>query len=229
MKLVLSNYHYRPEHPGGGHLHIEAFIRQAVEAGHSLHAWDTCRHPSVRTLPAGLIGQGWQLRDADLLYVRLHEAYPRKPFSRWFTPPLRRFIPRPRLVWEFNTIPEQGTCIGQQPWEIELNKDAFRRAAPHCDLAVCVSEPIVAYVREELGIQHTLVIPNGGHLRPPAPPPPADAFNVLWAGSAYIRCNHFELLLAAARQLHAGPAGNKVRFHHYGPGTEKLADLPANV
>ncbi len=229
MKIVLSNYHYRRENSGGGCLHIEAFISQALASGHLLYAKPCCDHPGVHPLSPHLAGHWWHLRDADLHYVRLQDSYPRKKTSRWFIPPLRRLAPRPLLVWEFNTVPEQGACIGLPPDVIEREKADFRHAAPHCDLAVCVSEAIAGYVRAELGVKHTLVIPNGGQLRPPPPPVTGPWFNVMWAGSAHIDWHEFNLLAASARQLHEHPAGQNIRFHLYGHGTEKLTGLTPNV
>ncbi|MBC8008699.1 MAG: glycosyltransferase [Burkholderiales bacterium] len=229
MKIVLSNYHYHPGHSGGGDLHIEAFVHEAARLGHRLFSLPSCRHPSVHPIRPDALGQWQHLRDADVHYLRLQDNFPRRKISRWFTPPWRSFAPRPALVWEFNTIPEQGACIGLSPAEIALARQHFRHAAPYCDLAVCVSQSISDYVHTELGVARTLVIPNGAHLRPPAPHRTGPDFDVIWAGSAYIGWHAFDLLRDTARLLHDDPAAARIRFHLFGPGTETLAGLPPNV
>lgn len=229
MKIFLSNYHHRPGHSGGGDLHIEAFIGAAVALGHELFSLPSCTHPGVRRVRPDALGQWWSLRGADVHYLRIQDDFPRRKISRWFEPPWRSLAPRPALVWEFNTVPEQGACIGRSAAEIARAKDDFRRAAPHCDLAVCVSEAIAGYARDELGVARTLVVPNGAYLPPPHPPREGPALDVVWAGSAYIRWHAFDLLREAALLLHRDPAAPAVRFHLYGAGTEKLADLPPNV
>jgi glycosyltransferase involved in cell wall biosynthesis len=229
MKFVLSNYHHRPGHSGGGDLHIEAFINEAIGQGHRLFSLPTCLHPSVKRIRPDALGQWWHLRDADVHYLRLQDDFPRHKISRWFCPPWRSLASRPALVWEFNTIPEQGVCIGRTLEEIALSRARFARAAPHCDLAVCVSESIADYARTELGIARTIVIPNGAHLIPPQTTPRGPEFDVIWAGSAYIRWHDFGLLREAARLLQENSAAPRIRFHLFGAGTEKLPDLPANI
>lgn len=229
MKFVLSNYHHRPGHSGGGDLHIEAFIDAAIRQGHRLFSLPSCLHPEVKRIRPDALGQWRHLHNADVHYLRLQDDFPRRKISRWFGPPWRTFTPRPALVWEFNTIPEQGACIGRSPAEIGLARDRFRRAAPQCDLAVCVSQAIADYARTELGVTRTVVIPNGAHLRPPAAPPPGPGLDVIWAGSAYIRWHAFDLLRDAARLLHEDPSAPRIRFHLFGSGTEKLTGLPPNV
>lgn len=229
MKFVLSNYHHRPGHTGGGDLHIEAFIQEATLRGHRLFSLPACRHPSVHRIRPDALGQWTHLLNADVHYLRLQDDFPRRKISRWFAPPWRSFAPRPALVWEFNTIPEQGACIGRSPGEIALARDLFRRAAPRCDLAVCVSQSIADYAHSELGVTRTVVIPNGAHLRPPADLPPGPGLDVIWAGSAYIRWHAFDLLRDAARLLHEDPSAPRIRFHLFGSGTEKLTGLPPNV
>ncbi|HSI08171.1 MAG: glycosyltransferase [Rariglobus sp.] len=229
MKIVLSNYHYQPVHSGGGDLHIEAFIQTAVSLGHTLFSLSSCRHPSVRSIRPDAFGQWWHLRNADVHYLRIQDDFPRRKLSRWFTPPWRSLAPRPALVWEFNTIPEQGACIGRSPAEIALAREHFRRTAPHCDLAVCVSRSIADYARTELGVSRTVVIPNGAHLRPSLANRHGPDFDVIWAGSAYICWHDFTLLREAARLLFDDPAAPRIRFHLFGSGTEKLTGMPPNV
>lgn len=229
MKIFLSNYHHRPGHCGGGDLHIEAFIREAAALGHELVSLPTCTHPAVRRVRPDALAQWWHLLGADIHYLRIQDDFPRRKLSRWFTPPWRSFAPRSALVWEFNTVPEQGACIGRSAAEIARARDDFRRAAPHCQLAVCVSEAIAGYARAELGVARTLVIPNGATLAAPPPPRESEGLDVIWAGSAYIRWHAFDLLRAAAVLLHRDVSAPPVRFHFYGPGTEKLDGLPPNV
>lgn len=230
MRIYLSNYHYRAQNSGGGSLHIEAFVRHALAAGHELWSKPCLAHPGVRHVAPHLLGQWRRLVGCDLHYVRIEWCFPRRKLSRWFTPPLRGLVPGHRLVWEFNTIPEYGSCEGASPADIARQCQAFRAAAPWCDLAVCVSEPIADYVRTRFGVRQTLVIPNGAVL-PDAPRVPRrdDTFNVIWAGSAQLDWHDLNLINEAARILSDDPGAARLRFHFYGPGTESFAGKSANL
>lgn len=229
MNIALSNCGYRPDHSGGGDAHVEAFIREALVSGHELVGWPILQHPQVPTIPSSLVGTARRLRAADVLYVRLQDMLPKPTFSRWFGPIMKRVAGNPLLVWEFNTIPEQGMCIGWSEQDVLRHRAALARYAPQCDLAICVSRKIADYIAAHLGIKRSVVIPNGAYPTPPSAPAAKarDGLDLVWAGSAYIQWNAFDLLFEAARLLAA--SGSPIRFHLIGPGTEKLPNVPANV
>ncbi|PTX91107.1 glycosyltransferase [Opitutus sp. ER46] len=228
MRLVLANYGYSLGHCGGGEAHIEAFIREARQAGHTLAGWPELRHPEVTRLPTSTLGIALRLRRADVLYTRLQNSPPVPKYTRWFSRWGKRLAGNPLLVWEFNTVPEQGAYIGLDPATIAYDRRMFRQLAPQCDLAVCVSQKIADYVVTELDLPRAVVISNGAYPRErQVTPADSNRLDVVWAGSAYIGWNDFDLLLAGARLLQQ--AGDPVHFHLVGPGTETLRDVPANV
>jgi glycosyltransferase involved in cell wall biosynthesis len=138
-------------------------------------------------------------------------------------------IGSPRMVWEFNTIPEFGLLLGHPQSLVDSKIDLFRRLGRGCDLAVCVSDAIAGYCREKLGIRRTLTVPNGSDptlFHPDLPPVPQvqrhpQRLNVVWIGSAELAWHNFELMEQAARLLWQSPDRERVAFHIIGQGLAK--------
>ena len=115
--------------------------------------------------------------------------------------PYRQLIGSPLIVWEFNTVPEYGALIGRTEREIQSAIQALRRYGRGCDLAICVSSELAAYVKEKLGIRRVLVVPNGSDpdlFRPDVEPVSRvqrndRQLNVVWIGSAYLSWHNFDL------------------------------------
>lgn len=236
MRLAYLNGYYRPSETSGGNAHIWQFVRNAVALGHEVWTWPDDQHPDARHLPQGRLARWCRLRGMDALYVRvewqLAEAHARLGTAAW-----RTMLGSPVVVWEFNTVPEFGLLLGKGETAVAGSVESLRRYGVGCDLAVCVSSHLEAYVSEHLGIARTLMVPNGSdpeHFRPDLEPVPRisespGCLNVAWVGSADLPWHAFQLLSEAACLLWQRPEGRRILFHVIGQGLRSVRDLPPNV
>jgi glycosyltransferase involved in cell wall biosynthesis len=235
VKIAYVNTYYNPESTSGGNAHIGQFITNTVALGHEV--WSTLenQHPAVKHLPSGRLARLQGLRSMDVIYTRI-EWFPPGP-ARWAIPPYRNLLGSPLTVWEFNTVPEFGLLRGASQAAVAEAITNFQRYGAGCDLAICVSETLTGYARDQLGLKHVLTVPNGSDpdlFRPDCSPVRRVQFDssdlkVLWMGSAYLPWHDFELLRNAADYLWETHKRYEVSFHIIGQGLEKLRDMPPNV
>ena len=142
------------------------------------------------------------------------------------------------MVWEFNAPPEFALLLGSTEASVAQAIQAYRRHGRDCDLAICVSESLARYVKDTLGIDRTLTVPNGSDpdlFRPDAAAVDRVArvdarLNVAWIGSLHIAWHDVALLRATARLLWERGDGQRVAFHLVGlGGTGLMRDMPSNV
>jgi glycosyltransferase involved in cell wall biosynthesis len=197
--------------------------------------WPGKAHPAAKELPHGKLSRIRQLREMDAIYVRVEHDLPNA--CTWTRGPMRSLLGSPLFVWEFNTVPEYGEYRNCSPAEIQKTIAGFRHFGQACDLAICVSAHLADYVKKNLHISRTLVVPNGSDpdlYTPTAPPVKRvtksnDQFNVLWIGSAYVAWHNFKLLGDAAQILHDRGNPQNVVFHLLGQGMNAMRDMPPNV
>jgi len=141
------------------------------------------------------------------------------------------------MVWEFNTLPVSLSANGNAD-SAARNLAQFKRYAPGCDLAVCVSDWLAGFVSTELNIRRCLVVPNGSDpqmFRPDVVSPvervrrSEQGINVVWMGSARLEWHNFSLLRDAARLLYERPLAHPVEFHLIGESPPDRGELPPNV
>lgn len=236
MKIAYANTYYRKNHTGGGHVHMEQFVSNAVALGHQIWTWPNNEYPNAKIVPTSFFSFVRTMRQIDVLYVRLE----RKPSNicKWTLPPYRLVYGFPLVVWEFNTIPEEGLSRGQTEDDVESYIQYFKHYGRGCDLAVCVSRAAAEYVQKKLGIRRVMIVPNGSDptlFHPDAPiirrmSPFQDQFNVVWIGSAGIEYHDFEILRKAAQLLWDHRDDKSINFHIIGGGLSgKMGDMPPNV
>lgn len=235
MRIAFANARFRPSANEGADAHVGQVVANAHALGHGVWMWPPHVHPDATALPAGRIARLRLLRTMDVLYTRVQHdvAHP----LTWAIGPKRALLGNPLVVWEFNTVPEYGEYRGMNAAQIRNEVNKFRRYGRGCDLAVCVSEPLAGYVRNNLGIRRTITVPNGSDpdlFRPDVAPVARlrkgeDVFNVLWIGSAFTAWHNFKLLADAARIIHAGGNPMNILFHIIGPGMDQMRDMPLNV
>src|SRR4051812_24746600 len=209
MKVAFANAKFRTSANEGADAHVRQVAANAAAIGHEIFMWPPHVHPAAKALPKGRFARLRALRSMDVIYTRVQHDVA-KPMT-WTVGPKRALFGNPLFVWEFNTVPEYGEYRGMTPQQIKAEVELFRRYGRGCDLAVCVSQHLADYVKQNPGIGRTLPFPNGGApaLSPPAAPPVArvrkggDAFNVLWIGSAFTAWHNFDLLARAAKIVHA--------------------------
>lgn len=235
MRLAYPEGYYLQDRPSGGNAHIGQFITNAVALGHEVWTWPLDEHPDARRMPTTRMGRLMALRRMDAIYVRVEWSPPGA--CRWTSAPRRHLMGSPVNVWEFNTVPEQGLDLGRPESEIQKAINEFRQYGRGCDLAICVSNALTEYVRDNLGIKRVLTVPNGSDpdlFRPDVPPvfrvqTNPNLLNVVWMGSANLAWHNTELLREAAQLLWERGEGDRVVFHIIGPGLKRMCDMPPNV
>jgi glycosyltransferase involved in cell wall biosynthesis len=236
MKLAYANARFRRDSCDGANAHVRQFVQNAVALGHEVFMRRGGCHPLASTLPARLWPRALQLRRMDLVYVRVEHAV--VPPCTWSMGPIRKLLGDPAMVWEFNTVPEFGAYCGLSDRQVRDNIEGFRHFGGGCDLAVCVSEQLADYVENNLGINRTLVVPNGSDAdlySPTAPivdrlaPRDPAVFNVLWIGSASIGWHNLDLLGNAAAIIWRRGNPRNIAFHLIGGGMARMRDMSPNV
>lgn len=236
MRIAYANAFYKLGDAGGGNAHVRQFIENGIALGHEIWAWPGNQHPAVHPLPSSNLGLAKTLRQMDALYVRI-ERTPPSP-CRWAVPPHRLIYGFPVVVWEFNTIPEYGLLRGRSERDVQTAIDGFRTYGRGCDLAICMTDTLADYVRDNFRIQRILIVPNGSDpdlFHPDVSPvsrlsPFTDKFNVLWMGSADISWNDFAMLRETAQLLWHRSDGQNIAFHIVGAGLiGMMGSMPPNV
>jgi glycosyltransferase involved in cell wall biosynthesis len=235
MKVAFANAKFRTSANEGADAHVRQVAANSVAIGHEMYMWPPHVHPATKALPNGRLARLKVLRSCDVIYTRVQHDV-QKPLT-WTLGYHRALLGNPLFVWEFNTVPEYGEYRGMWPQQIRQEVEKFRYYGRGCDLAVCVSQHLADYVRNNLGIERTITIPNGSDpdLYTPAAEPVArvrkapDVFNVLWIGSAFTAWHNFGLLAEAAKIVHQRGNPTNIVFHIIGPGMDQMRDMPPNV
>lgn len=235
MKIAYLNARYNKGHTGGGSVHVEQFVQHTLELGHEVWMWQKGL-PEIHTIPQDFLGRVKTLRNMDVFYVRIDITLPSE--ARWSMPP-KRWLYNPLLmVWEFNTHPNyvssrRGTAVSS-----DETINTFRKFAPGCDLAVCVSDALADLVREEIGIRNVLVVPNGSDPDLFYPEQEsvgrmhafADTFNVVWIGSGKEKWHDLDMVRQAAATISERYPDEKIAFHLIGADlVGVMAEMSDNV
>jgi glycosyltransferase involved in cell wall biosynthesis len=233
LRIGYLNARYRPEPHAGGDVHIQQFVQNALGLGHELWTPAGAHHPGTLRLPAGALSRLRALRRLDALYFRIEWMPPLTCRAALW--PFKPVLGSPHIVFEFNAAPEFGTLLGEPEEAIRRSIRRLRRYTSGCDLAVCVSSTLAAYVSQTLGFRRTIVITNGSDpdfFKPSADPKPGvrapGRLNVAWIGSADVAWHDLDLLVRAASLLLEQCAGHRFMFHVIGQGFAPRT-LPHNV
>ena len=236
MRIAYVNTYFQSNHTGGGHVHMGQFVANAVALGHEVWAYPSSKFPEAHTIPITHYRHIKTMRQMDALYVRLEHKPPE--VCSWALPPRRSLYGFPLVIWEFNTIPDEGLMRGEPGGDIQKSTEYLRHYGKGCDLAICMTNSLGEYVQTNYGINRVLIVPNGSDpdlFRPDLPSvkrmaPYQDKFNVVWIGSAKIAYHDFEMMRNAAQLLWDRGEGNLINFHIIGPGlASEMADMPPNV
>ena len=185
-------------------------------------------------MPPERWGKARVLRTCDAVIFRLEGGSPEifKLFKPWF----RWTLGKAKVVWEFNTVPEFGHVVGQSQKQIDGFRQTFRKYAKYCDLAVCVSERLSEYVRDQLGVKNVVTVPNGSdpELFYPERTPhshvrEAKGLNVIWMGGAGLKWANFELIRKAAKILWNERNSRDINVYVLGANFEGLRDMSPNI
>lgn len=236
MRIAYVNTYYQPNHAGGGHVHMEQFVTNAINLGHEIWSYPNHGYSGAHTIPTSRFQHVQTLRKMDVLYVRVESKFP--PICMWTLPPRRMLYRFPLVVWEFNTTPDTELLRGRSEQDVQTIKSQFRHYGAGCDLAVCMTRGLADYVQNNLGIKRTLVVPNASdsELFIPNLPivnrlKPFDGkFNVIWIGSIKESWHDLQMIGEAASILCESDMKNDIVFHIIGSGLMGImADMPSNV
>lgn len=236
MRIAYFNALYRKDSSSGGNVHISQFISNVVALGHEVWTRTGDQHSDAHQLPSSRFGLLKALRKMDVVYFRIEERPP--PGIYISVAPYRQLIGSPIIVWEFNTALEFGYVLDRSQQEVQRAIQDFKRYSSGCDFAVCVSRSLAEYVTKELGIQRSVVVPNGSdpelfhpHVSPAKRVQGTDGqLNVVWIGSAYLSWHNLDLLRETAALLWERDKGAGITFHVLGEVPIGLMrDMPPNV
>ena len=233
MRIAYLNANYDKAHTGGGHVHMQQFIKNSLELGHDIWVYPGNQYPGVKVIPTDHINHVTTLRKMDALYIRLENVAPK--ILSWSLPPRRLLYGLPLVVWEFNTLPDElsGELEGGAS-----SKKLFEQYGPGCDLAVCVSPTLSEIISTKLKIKRVITISNGSDptlFTPEVTIAPRmlafkDKFNAVWVGSIKESWHDLDLLGVAAKRLWADEKARGICFHIIGAGLSGfMADMPPNV
>jgi glycosyltransferase involved in cell wall biosynthesis len=235
MRVAYANAFYDANAFTGRNVHVKQFTDHATALGHEIWTWPRDQYSGAKHLPRARLQRLLVLRRMDVIYTRLEDDAPDD--LHFSTGLYRQLSGSPIIVWEFNVAPEYGAVIGRSREEIERAISSLKAHSKGCDLAVCVSDALADYVRQNFAVKRVVTVPNGSdpHMfRPDVQPVRRiercpDRLNVVWIGSADLSYNNFDLLRKTAELLGAHIDGERIRFHIIGKGLKRLRDMPATV
>lgn len=193
----------------GASAHGYYLAKELVKLGHTLFATD---HPGAEGIVGIVRNRRGFLRVAlssDVLYIRpsnrrsLQEAATMLRFTR-------RNLP---VIWELNSPIEELLAFStpdnhqQILKQIAVGKKRLQFFARHVDAAVAVSETMGHYARNVLGINNTIIVPNGADIAATSNTTSTflrnlgQYFRVLWAGASRYPWQGIEQILEAAAIL----------------------------
>jgi len=236
MRIAYVNINYKKNHTGGGQVHIEQFVKNAIELGHEIWTYPNSEFVGAQHIPTSRLAHLSVLRQMDALYIRIEGNF--TSFCTWSLPPRRILYGFPVVIWEFNTIPEYRLIKGQSQDDVQRNIEKFINFGNGCDLGVCMTSELADYVHDELKIDRVFIAPNGSDpnlFKQKLPAPKrmvsfSDHFNVVWIGSGKIAWHDFAMLTEAAQIISDKLLINEISFHIIGPIVPGIMrDMPSNV
>ena len=188
---------------GGAAVHAWAVIERLARRGFTVIAQGEAGPPGVEIVPFGRRGTLAAVRRADVLYIRVDGELNRERSTAYAW--LRR--PRPAVVWEVNATVAELSTFGRDPKQVARQQRKRTLLARGCDRAVVVSDELVSYARDALGISEVTVVENGAELPEEMPPPSATSplerlgFVALWMGSGWFPWQAVDTAVETARVL----------------------------
>ncbi|MBE0669592.1 MAG: glycosyltransferase family 4 protein [Anaerolineales bacterium] len=185
---------------GGGSVHAGQVSRGLLKNGHRLYTniadesndFRKFRHETIRRIS----------KDIEVFYIRIDGAPDR---DRWTL--YRRFNPDAVCLWEINAPVQELRTRNIPEQIIGLYHQKRRMLAKLVDAAICVSDEMAAYARDDLGIEDVFVVPNGSdpELFSPKGRDPRlfepKKFKMIWTGSPEYPWQGLHIVQEVARRL----------------------------
>jgi|GEM_PF-1269603 len=184
----------------GGHVHVTQVANNLLKHGHTLYTnLSNESEKFIRLNEGDFFNRGNEL---DAFYIRIHGSAWNDELTK-----LRKANSAAPCIWEINAPLEELRTRGIS--ETELYKLNIRRKklAKMVDAAICVSSEMEEYARNFLGIDKTIIIPNGSDpdmFKPQCDDPDMfdkQKFHVIWSGSTEYAWQGYNIVEAVAMRL----------------------------
>jgi len=188
-------------------VHGYYLAKELAKRGHTLLTATQDMNPDCVKFPANPRGMVQLARQADVLYVRVMDYFEHVAFAK-FIKPFR--LP---VVWEVNAPVEE--LLAANPSDPQLQQRVRQRLWVRrqigrlVDACVCVSEPLVDYVRTAFGITKVFCVPNASdpllfkrqRTLPQLLERVAYRFKIVWAGNPALPWQAIDPMLALADRM----------------------------
>jgi len=182
---------------GGSSVHVYQLIKGFCERGHKVCAlqgdfpYENYKRYDPKDLDAFV-------KDIDVLYLRVGGGLSQDKYTY-----LKKKCKDLPLIWELNS-----PAAERLNWRAPFVKMAWKWMAPMTDGVVCVSDELVTYARDTLGIKNAISIANGSDPdmfkpqmrdRSLCAPFTDDDFVVVWTGSAQFVWQGIDIIFKVAK------------------------------
>jgi len=185
-----------------GVVHVSQLAANLLKRGHRLYTNLPTEGPRLTYFSLSDFLN--RAKELDLYYVRIHGV----PFNDELTL-LREANYEVPCIWEINAPLEEMRLQGVADSRLQKLNQHRKSLARLVDGAICVSEEMARYAKQEMGIENCVVIPNGSDPEQfhPAKRSPSlfepDRFVVLWAGSPKYTWQGLRIVQELAARLKA--------------------------
>jgi glycosyltransferase involved in cell wall biosynthesis len=187
---------------GGGAVHAGQVSRGLLKNGHRLYTNITdesgdfrkFRHANIREIS----------KDIQVFYIRI-DGDPEK--DSWTL--YRRYNPNAICIWEINAPVEELRTRNITEQIIGVYNKKRRLLAKLVDAAICVSDEMGAYARDDLGIEKVFVVPNGSDHEMFSPERmdrclfDPEKFKIIWTGSPEYNWQGLQIVQEVAEKMHS--------------------------
>ena len=199
MKIgFINNFgNYPPK--GGSSVHVYQLVKGFIDEGHTVCALQG-DYPFELFKRYGKSELSRFLKDIGVLYLRIGGGLRQDVYS--FLKLRRSDLP---LVWEIN-----APAFERQNFKSGIIELSWKVMAGLVDAAVCVSEEMGTYAKNDLHVRNTKVIPNGSdpslfcpsrRNRKILPSIKDDDFVVFWGGSAQFMWQGIDIIFDVAKRF----------------------------
>ncbi len=218
----------------GGEIHSYYHTRELSRLGHKVFFLGNSNISHWIPYSPDIGGIRKFMGESDVLYIRIDGEVRNEKYSL-----LKDASPDLPVVWEVNAPLTELLLRGHTKEFYEEKHRERVRYASNVSLAVCVSDEMQSYAMLELGIDNTIVIPNGAvpiteieycdkKSFPNRLLPYKEKFKVLWAGSPMYPWQDIQGMLSAAGKL--GVIDKEYCFIFIGDFSGiNLGNIPDNV
>ncbi len=213
---------------GGGTIHGYQLVENLTNLGHELYSWyyGCSTDPRIRHFRGRDFFKF--IQTIDVLYIRISWCSKHNYLSLVRSLP---FIKVP-VVWELNGTPAELLFKKSNTSRYKKAVKQLQNLSSQCDASIAVADGIRRFCIEDLGIKHSLTIPNGSD--PSLFHPAENKFfhqnvplEVVWIGTSKAAWHNILVVLETAKLAHE--KNSNIHFNIYGDPEFISSDIPPNV